>query len=502
MREPLWSNLSRRRFVGLAASAAGVAAALPGSAQEPSAHGARVVVATDGSGDFGPQTPGTATSGIQEALEAVHAAGGGAVLLRRGVYLVDHTSPPSPDARRFGCGLQSIGLYGDVTLRGEGLDQTIIRTAAECNTNALLGWQTSRVCLEDLTVDGARLNAGYGIAIFGMGTSFSDVYLRRVKVTGFGGSAIGIAGGRRVTIEQCCGLNSAIGLELGSPSVDYQVLHCTACGCTNGTLIFDPADQYNEAGNARPRVVGGVYDGEGRASGVALWDCWEPALIGVTAVRGVTTNLQISSSHRPTITTPVGGGLMEACLAEASVGSAAGRYGIGACQDGVRVLGCSVVGNEDLGVLAAPDPGGRIGVFGCAFGAGEGDRQRYAIVPQGEGVALHAGSNLWDGRGDGFLGNPAALAASASRLTGNAGFNPVGLLTPPEMPTSGDFAPNPHPFPVEVHVHSGRVRTMRKRDARGREALVAAHASNVRLEPGEAVAISYSRPPAWTWFGL
>jgi hypothetical protein len=423
------------------------------------------------------------------------------------VYLVDHVAPPPEEARKFACGLRSIGLYDDLTLQGEGLDQTIIRTAAECNTNALLGWATSRVHLADLTVDGAGLNAGYGIAIFGLdygkGTAFSDVSLRRVKATGFGGSAIGIAGGQRVVLEQCVGMGSKIGFELGSPSMDYWVLHCTATGCTNGTLIFDPADQYNEAGNLRPRVVGGLYDGEGKASGVALWDCFEPMIVGVTARQGVTTNLQISLSHRETITTPVGGGLIEGCLAEGSVGSAAGRYGLGACQDGVRVIACSVTGNEDVGVLAAPGDGGQVGVYHCTFRAGPGDVQRYAVVPQGERVVLQAHGNLYDGRGDGFLGNPDALAVPGSCLSENAHFNPVGLLPPVEGPVSGVFVANPHPYAVEVYLHSGQVAAVVKRDVAGKTAQVAS-ASNVsvRLQPGEAISLEYTARPEWSWFGV
>jgi len=500
-------SLTRRDFCGAAAWAAGGAILTAPTFVTAAGKGTTVVVAPDGSGDFGPHTPGTRTSGIQEAIDAVHAQGGGIVHLRRGVYLVDNVMPPPKEAQAFGCGLRSLGLYDDLTLRGEGMDQTIIRTAAECNTNAILGWATSRVRLEDLTVDGAGLNAGYGLAIFGLdygqGTAFSDVYLRRVKATGFGGSAIGIAGGQRVVLEQCAGLNSKIGFELGSPSVDYWVLHCTAAGCTNSTLIFDPADQYNEAGNLRPRVIGGLYDGEGKASGVALWDCFEPLIVGVTARRGVTTNLQIAPSYRETITSPVGGGLIEACVAEGSVGSEAGRYGIGACQDGVRVVACSVVGNEDVGLLAAPGDGGQVGVYHCTFRAGAGDVQRYALVPRGERVRLQAQGNLYDGRGDGFIGNLGALAVPGSCLSGNTGFNPVGLLPSVEVPAAGVFVPNPHPYPVEVYVHSGQVTAVAKRDAAGNAAPVASATNvSVRLQPGEALSIEYTARPAWSWFGL
>ena len=212
------SPLTRRELLGAATLAAG--GALLGAAPvRAAAHGASTaVVAPDGSADFGPHTPGTRTSGIQEAIEAVRAQGGGVVHLRSGVYLVDNTLPPPGEARQqLGCGPASLRLYDDITLRGEGMDGTIIRIAANCNTNTILAWAASRVAIEDLTLDGAGLNAGYGVAIFGMGVSFADVYLRRVKATGFGGSAIAVAGGQRAIVEQCVGAGSKIGFELGSP---------------------------------------------------------------------------------------------------------------------------------------------------------------------------------------------------------------------------------------------------------------------------------------------
>jgi hypothetical protein len=281
------------------------------------------------------------------------------------------------------------------------------------------------------------------------------------------------------------------------------VLHCTAYGCTNSTLNFDPADKFNEAGNVRPRVIGGFYDGAGKASGVVLWDCHEPLLLGVTARRGVTTNLQIARSEYPKCTTPVGGGLIEACLAENSVGSNAGRYGVGAGQDGVRVAACSIVGNEDLGVVIAPGDGGRVSVQDCEFRAGKTNVQQYAIAVRGKDVSLRAHGNSHDGPRDRFIANAEALRGPGSLLSDNAGFNPVGLLDEPELPASATPVVNQHPYAVEVYVHSGEIVSIEKRDVSGRAAKVADGPNGcVRLEPGEAVAVSYTKRPEWSWFGV
>jgi hypothetical protein len=211
--------LTRRQLLEATALAAGgLALGSPGAASVPSSAGARAVVAADGSADSGPQTAGTRTAGIQEVIEAVHAHGGGIVHLGPRTYPVDAVVPPPQAARACGCGMRSILLYDNAALRGEGPDETIIQTAAKCNTNAILGWATSRVSIEDLTIDGAGLNGGYGIAIFGMTTSFSDVFLGRVKATGFGGSAIAVAGEQRVVLEHCTGAGGTIGFELGAPS--------------------------------------------------------------------------------------------------------------------------------------------------------------------------------------------------------------------------------------------------------------------------------------------
>lgn len=464
--------------------------------------GSAVAVAMDGSEQFGPQTPGTRTSGIQEAIEAVRAAGGGIVHLRNGVFPIVNVMAPPEDARRFACGACALRLYDDITLRGEGIDHTVLRMATECSINMILGWQTSRVCLEELTFDGGGLNRGYGVAIFGMGTSFADVLLRRVKSVNVGNSAFGVAGGERVTIEQCVAAGTQTGFELGAPSKDYWVLHCTARDCSNSTLIFNPADHYNEMGNLHPHVIGGTYDGEGTASGVALWDCFEPIMSGVTATRGVTTNLQIASSNRSTITTPVGGGIIQSCVAMESVGSPAGKYGIGACQDGVRVIGCSVVANEDLGIVARPGDGGQVIVAHCVFRTGEHRRQKYGIVPGDRNVRLIATGNAYDGPSNTFLANAKALAVPGSLLADNAGYNPLGLLAEGDVPASGEFVTNAHPCRVETHVYGGEVIQVRKRDVTGTPATVALGSNvAVRLEPGEAVAVEYTQRPAWTWFG-
>ena len=500
------ATLTRRELLEAAAlTAAGAVLVTPAvlAAEDRGSRAAStVVVTTDGRGDFGPDTAGTRTSGIQEAIEAAHAAGGGVVLLRGGVYLVDNVMPPPREAGKLGCGPASLQLYDDITLRGEGMDRTIVRVGAKCNTNTMLAWESSRISIEDLTLDGAGLNAGYGIAIFGMKDAFAEVCLQRVKATGFGGSAIAVAGGRRVMIEQCVGINSKIGFEMGAPSEDYLVLHCTAYGCWNGTLGFNSADQFNEAGNLRPRVIGGLYDGEAKASGVALWDCFEAMVVGVVARRGVTTNIQISSSHRKTITTPVGGGLIEACVAEGSVASKAGRYGVGACQDGVRVVGCTIAGNEDVGVLAAPGKGGMVAVHQCTFRAGQREAQRYAIRAEGQQLALRASGNLYEGPEGGFIANPEALVVPGSLLSENSGFNPVGLVRAPQVPSSGDFAVNVHPYAVQIYLHSGGLIKAIKRDLRGATAEVGRSPNvSVALQPGEAIGVEYHARPRWSWFG-
>ena len=276
------TSVSRRQVLGMAGV---VGLGLPPVSQSDR-HGMTVTVAADGSGDFGPETPGTTTSGIQEAIDALKETGG-IVHLRRGAYEIDNVMPPPEAAQVFGCGNRSLGIYDNITLRGEGIDRTIIQTAGKCNTNAILGWETSNIAIEDLTFDGAGLNEGYGIAIFGMGTnSFRDVWLRRVKCVNFGVSALAVAGGERVVVEQCVTSGSKTGFEMGSPSKDYWMLHCTAFGCSNSTLIFNPGDHFNEMGNVNPHVVGGRYDGGGTATGVAMWDCWQPIISSVTGDGG------------------------------------------------------------------------------------------------------------------------------------------------------------------------------------------------------------------------
>ncbi len=497
-------GISRRGFMTGGPHAAAAAAVALAGASTPARQAATALVSADGDAAFGPQTPGTSTGGIQEAIDAVHDEGGGVVLLKSGVHTIEGSHPPP--AAAIETGPYVLYLREGVTLRGEGMYDTTIRSQERSGSNMILAWDESRIGIEDLTIDGQGRHRGYGVAIFKLGPdwdSYSDVLIRRVRSMGVSGSAFGICGGRSVVVDQCLAQDCAIGYELGGATRDYCVLHCTARSCTNGTLIFTQADRFSEAGNLYPRIIGGVYDGGGAASGVALWDCWEPVVIGVTALRGRTTNIQIASTHRESITTPVGGGVIEACLAEDSAGSDAGRYGVGAFVDGVRVVTCTLSGNEDVGVSVRPDAGGQVLVADCTFREGGRKAQKHAIAAEGKGIALHATGNLYQGPRESFLAGVNALDPARSLLAHNAGYNPVGVVHSPDMPASGEYATNPYPFVVEVHVYGGSGARIRKRDAGGNEGTAGVGpCSSVTLWPGEAVALDYADLPQWSWFGL
>ena len=170
------------------------------------------------------------------------------------------------------------------------------------------------------------------------------------------------------------------------------------------------------------------------------------------------------------------------------------------CRTG-KVVACTIARNENVGLVAKPE-GGTIGVYDCAFRSGEGGIQRYAISALGKDVALVAQGNLHNGPKETFIEGIEALSVPGSSLTGNIGYNPVGLLPAVGVPKPDVFAPNRHPYPVEVYVHSGKVSEIVKRDCGGKSAQVGS-GSNTRvlLHPGEAIALRYTQRPKWSCFG-
>jgi hypothetical protein len=93
--------------------------------------------------------------------------------------------------------------------------------------------------------------------------------------------------------------------------------------------------------------------------------------------------------------------------------------------------------------------------------------------------------------------NVGRSSSTAIKIQDNPNFNPVGLLTPPTIPGSGTAQTNTFPYRVRIYVSGGTVNN------------IAINGTNTgltsgmfELDPGEAITLTYTAAPTWTWFGL
>lgn len=107
--------------------------------------------------------------------------------------------------------------------------------------------------------------------------------------------------------------------------------------------------------------------------------------------------------------------------------------------------------------------------------------------------------------GNEFIGNvilgPATGAVNDATSGGNSfshnqGYNPVGAVSSPAVPSSGTSLPNPFSVSMRVFIDGGTV------SAVAINGVTTGQTSGVfLLEPGETITLTYSAVPTWTWFG-
>ena len=89
------------------------------------------------------------------------------------------------------------------------------------------------------------------------------------------------------------------------------------------------------------------------------------------------------------------------------------------------------------------------------------------------------------------------LSITHPSIAGNIGYNPVGALTAPAMPTSGTAYTNAFGVIARVFVTGGTVSAIA---INGTDTGLTS--GQITLAPGETITLTYSAAPSWTWFGL
>ena len=192
-------------------------------------------VALDGSGNF---------TDIQKAIDAVPLSSQGLIIVKKGLYDLN-------PALKYP--YKSIVVRSNLTIRGEGIDKTIVRSfptkqPAESSIRAMTITSTTNIqnlVMENLTViqNGTPDNMGWN-AIDLRGGSNKNIVMRRIKVTDSTGSAISIPRFNNLTIDGCITERSYTGITLKGGS--KALIKSSRVLNTSGDAIFlQPLTSFN-----------------------------------------------------------------------------------------------------------------------------------------------------------------------------------------------------------------------------------------------------------------
>jgi len=180
------------------------------------------------------------TAAILAALTACGAAGGGAVYLPAGTYLVNGNNGTAAG----GSTSLVIPATGNLTIRGDGPNETIIKHAGG-NVNVLAagtGAAVPNVTVRDLTINGNGCT-GYGLIIqFADRCVFDNLIILGANALT---TCLAVYDGTigRNLVNNCRAIGGGAtclqGFEMGYGEIGTQMIGCTATTCLNG-FQFDP----------------------------------------------------------------------------------------------------------------------------------------------------------------------------------------------------------------------------------------------------------------------
>jgi len=128
--------------------------------------------------------------------------------------------------------------------------------------------------------------------------------------------------------------------------------------------------------------------------------------------------------------------------------------------------------------------------------------QQYGLLTSGtvNSNFIITGNELSGNAVGGILfNNPVATCFTKT----NIGYNPVGKITSPAIPTSGTNYTNAFPYTVRVFVVGSAVTGLYiNGQSVGVTGTAVTNGLMLILDPGETIKLDYSSAPSWNWFGM
>ena len=421
---------------------------------------------TDG-GDFGPNTPGTETSGIQEMIKAMSATTG-----LRG-YIKDATYPIStPIVPKFG-----------IHITGESWSGTVLQ-AAQNNMSIISvgGNLTTSTCWENLGFDTGGFTGCTAID-YNMTEGDTLNMFHRIRTSGTFTTALDATGCE----------NTDVNFFLTNGAGDIYLV--TPNGNATGKFIV-----MNNAAQSVVYAVGQM---------VSLEDC--------------TLNSIIFDKNATTAGTTFEMQLLRCYLANAT--NAAGQHkirtGVGSAIRSLSIDSSYFGLKNSNAVFANTSASASGSISRLAVNNTEFDNLDASAVMW---VSNASSGTFQIGGPNAFLNIPGqdsfhwqASEVSGTIISGtvmNNGFTTYGFtprpvmfgVVTPTVPLSGTLQPNWFPYPVKAIIKTiGTVTSYLHADANGVTATIASALTpgqEIHLSPLDKIGIVYTTGPTWEWYGL
>lgn len=417
------------------------------------------------------------TAAIQAALDV-----GGPIYFPPGTYLVSKTLTVTVN------GTQIIGA--DQTVKWFNNDTVVIQPASPFTGSEVISVTADYVTVSGLTISRADTTLTIP-AYIATGTGDS---LYRVNVTNLGG--VEWTGATRFVAEDVTvAYTGTYGFNLQSATIGFlNRCNATPNGNNSGPVSYNLASSEsvnisNSEANGTPDYAlvmdstndSEFYDFEG--NGASTCQIW---INGCNDIGFTRTYLDSGSNHwhiQNSTSIQIIGAY---CIGSNGYGVLLDGTG-GACH-GVHILGGTFdSASSSASVIEVQQTNYNHVIMGNRLNGG-----KYGIDDQNANAygRQYIGNDIQNGVNYGSNVGGMVLAL-------NQGYNPVGLLTAPSIPTSGTALTNPFPVTVQVIVTGGTVSNIA---INGTDTGLTS--GMVLLGPGQTITLTYSAAPAWTWFGL
>jgi len=448
------------------------------------------------------------TAAIQAALNTANTSGGGIVVFD-GTMLV--SSP--------------LTVGANTIFRGSGQQSKLI-VSPNFQANAFTTGVTmvifvegtaTGIVIQDMTIDGSNSTVPDVCGVLTNGATGSEptieAVLDRVTFNALTGRGLIAWSQSKIRAVGCkainCGSDGGFRSTFQSSSAlnEITLIDCVATGCAQSGFYIDGVKTATLVGcKAYNQTAGGAT-----ANGISLGsNC---TLIGCETYGNANAGIYVMGSNNRII----------ACLTHNnSLGC--DLYNGSAGQTGNRVIGCISYNQSGPGFSGYNQS--QLAVADCiSFDNGNANSTGIGMNFDQTTFAIFTNNRCYDDRTTKYQsygihirssgGGSGNIRLFGNDVTGNLtqgilidsgisyiassnpGYNPVGALTAPAIPTSGTAYANTFGVRVRVFVSGGTVSAIAINNTS-----TGLTYGSFELDPGETITLNYTSAPTWTWFGL